>query len=274
MCHDQAVVGAWRYRKDLYRGTAEYYDRFRLPYPVALIDDLRARVPVDGDSRVLDLGCGTGQIAFALTPLVGEVWAVDQEPDAVEFGRTKSARLGVGNIRWITATAEDAALDGTFDLVAIGNAFHRFDRDAVAKRLFPHVKRRGCVALLWSGTPNRGDRPWQRVLNDTLERWMDIVDARDRVPAGWQEAMDRDPSEQVLRRAGFAYEGESEFSVAHRWSLESLTGLVYSTSSLNREALGERVDDFEADLRGQLLSCCPDGVFEQDVTFACELARR
>src|SRR6266446_6052410 len=79
-------------------------------------------------------------------------------------------------------------------------------------------------------------------------------------PAGWQEAMDRDPSEQVLRRAGFAYEGESEFSVAHRWSLESLTGLVYSGSSLNREALGERVDDFEADLRGQLLSCCPDGV--------------
>jgi len=31
------------YSPDLYRGTAEYYDRFRLPYPDALIADLARR---------------------------------------------------------------------------------------------------------------------------------------------------------------------------------------------------------------------------------------
>ena len=261
------------YRQDLYKGTAEYYDRFRLPYPAELLDDLRARVPLDSDSRVLDLACGPGKIAFALAPDVDNVSAVDQEPEFVEFGRRKAERLGVSNIRWVAAAAEDVALEGTFDLVAVGNAFHRLDRDAVAKRLVPNVREGGCVALLWGGTPSRGDRPWQGVLNDALERWMDIVGARDRVPAGWQETMDRDPSDQVLGRAGFTYEGEFTFSVDERWTVERLTGFVYSTSSLNRIALGDYATDFEDDLRSKLLAVCPDGVFEHEATFAYELAR-
>jgi hypothetical protein len=59
-----------------------------------------------------------------------------------------------------------------------------------------------------------------------------------------------------------------------RWSIESLAGFVYSTSFLNRTVLQDRADAFERDLRRRLLGCCPDGVFEQDLTFAYELARR
>ena len=31
------------FRRDLFRGTARYYDRFRVPYPQSLIDDLAER---------------------------------------------------------------------------------------------------------------------------------------------------------------------------------------------------------------------------------------
>ena len=263
-----------RYRKDLFKGTADYYDRFRPPYPPPLLEDLRARVPLGGTGRLLDLACGTGQVAFALAADVAEVWAVDQETELIELGTRKAQRLGVTNIRWIAAAAEDVALEGAFGLVAVGNAFHRLDRDAVARRIVPHLSARGCVVLLWGGTPWRGDRRWQQVLDDTLERWRDAVGAHDRVPEGWQEVIDRDPHERVLRRAGLSYEGEFEFSLVERWSVESLTGFVYSTSFLNRAVLGHHADAFEHDLRRQLLACCPGGVFEQDLTFAYELARR
>jgi SAM-dependent methyltransferase len=262
-----------RYRKDLFKGTAEHYDRFRPPYPAALLEDLRARVPLTGDSRMLDLACGTGQIAFPLAPRVAEVLAVDQEAELVDFGRRKAERLGVTNIEWIAAAAEDVELEGAFDLVAIGNAFHRLDRDAVTTRLVPCLAARGCIALLWGGSPWLGDQPWQRVLGDTLDRWRDTVGARDRVPDGWEQAMVQDPHEQVLRRAGLSYEGSFELSVVERWTVESLIGFTYSTSFLNRAALAQHVDAFEDDLRAQLLACCPDGVFEQDLTFAYELAR-
>jgi SAM-dependent methyltransferase len=262
------------FRKDLFKGTAEHYDRFRLPYPALLLDDLRARVPLDGNGRLLDLACGTGQVAFALASDVAEVWAVDLEAELIELGRRKAQRLGITNMQWIASAAEDVALQGAFDLVAVGNAFHRLDRDAVAQRLATHVAERGCVALLWGGTPWLGDRRWQRVLDDTLQRWTNAVGARDRVPEGWEQAIDRDPHEQVLRRAGLSYEGLFEFSHVEQWTVESLTGFVYSTSFLNRVVLGHHVDAFEDDLDRQLLACCPDGVFEQDLTFAYELARR
>jgi SAM-dependent methyltransferase len=268
------VAHELRFRKDLFRSTAEYYDNFRPRYPESLLDDLRARVRLTRDSRVLDLACGTGQIAFALAAHVGEVVAVDQEAEMVTYGARKAERLGVTNIHWRTGSAEEIALDGGFDLVAIGNAFQRLDRDAVARRMWPHVNARGCIALLWGGTPWRGDVPWQSVLQQTLERWMDVAEARDRVAPGWEEAMARDPHEAVLHRAGYAYEGTFEFATTQRWTTDSLIGFTYSTSFLNRAALGTHADAFERDLRSELARGGLTEPFEQRLTWEYELARR
>jgi SAM-dependent methyltransferase len=273
-CHDGGVGGPLRYRKGLYEGTAAYYDRFRPRYPDVLLDDLRARVHLDGTGRLLDLACGTGQLAFALEGDVAEVWAVDQEAGSIEFARRKALRLEATHIRWIAAAAEDVALEGAFDLVTVGNAFHRLDRGVVARRLVPHLRDGGCMALVWGGAPWRGTRAWQGVLHAILERWRDAMGARDRVPQGWEQVMDRDPHEDVLRRAGLAYEGRFEFTIVQRWTLESLIGFVYSTSDLNRAVLGRHSDGFESDLRRHLLACRPDGAFDQDLTFAYQLARR
>ena len=55
-----------RFAPDLYRGTAGYYDRYRLPYPAEMLDDLVGRAGISGQGRLLDLACGTGQLAFPL----------------------------------------------------------------------------------------------------------------------------------------------------------------------------------------------------------------
>jgi hypothetical protein len=52
------------YSDDLYTGTAEYYARYRVPYPQVLIDDLRVRAGVTGNGRLLDLACGPGRVAL------------------------------------------------------------------------------------------------------------------------------------------------------------------------------------------------------------------
>ena len=77
---------------DLYQGTAEYYDRYRLPYPEAMIEDLIARTGVSGQGRLLDLACGTGQLAFPLRRSFAEVWAVDREPDFTQMVQAKRSR--------------------------------------------------------------------------------------------------------------------------------------------------------------------------------------
>ena len=269
-----AGVDEPRFRPDLFAGTAAYYDRFRLPYPDVLLDSVRVRVPITGQGRLLDLACGTGQIAFALAADFVEVWAVDQEAEAIDFAAAKAERLGARHVHCLTARAEDLALEPPFELVAIGNAFHRLQRSVVAEVAMSLLRPGGGLALLWSSTPWQGEQPWQQVMWDTLERWRRTADAMDRIPPGWDDAIAADPHEAVLTRAGFSYAGSAEFTVPHTWTTDELVGWVYSTSFLNKSALGPHAAAFDHDLRTQLLTCAPHGSFPADVRFAYDLATR
>ena len=86
--------------------------------------------------------------------------------------------------------------------------------------------------------------------------------------------MDEDPHEQVLRRAGFQYVGGFDFSVEQTWTVETLTGFVYSTSFLNTDALGDKLRTFERALADRLLSCEPDGTFRELANYSYQLARK
>lgn len=97
------------FRHDLFHGTADYYDRFRLGYPQPMLDDILGRVGLNGRGRLLDLACGTGQIAFALADAFAEVWAVDQEPDMISLVRDKAVAAGAGHVRPVVSAVRPAA---------------------------------------------------------------------------------------------------------------------------------------------------------------------
>lgn len=271
-CHDREMNEDPSFRTDLYRGTARDYDNFRLPYPSSLVDDLRSRAGLRGTGRLLDLACGTGQIAFALSTAFDQVVALDQESGTVAFGQAKSEALGFTNIGWQVGTAEEADVPGAFDMVALGNAFHRLRRQRVAERAFSWLRPGGYMALLWGGNPSEGTSDWQEVLRAFMVDWLGRTG--DRLPADWGETMARDRHEQVLERTGFRYQGSHDFFVQHVWTIETLRGYLYSTSVLSRQALGDRAPSFEDDLSVRMLRCRPSGTFEQAVRFSYQLAQK
>ncbi|MBO0886980.1 MAG: class I SAM-dependent methyltransferase [Acidimicrobiales bacterium] len=262
------------YRKDLYRGTAPYYDRYRPPYPKALLDDLLGRLPVTGNGKLADLACGTGQVALPLAPHFAEVWAVDQEEELVAYGRSKAEGEGVSNITWLAAAAEQVDLEGGFELITIGNAFHRLDRQVVASRARSWLLPGGGLGLLWGAGPFSGELAWQKAATELLEDWGRRLATTDRVPAGWEATMDRHPHAEILRQAGFDYLGRKEFPVMQTWTTDTLVGYLYSTSFLNREVLGTSAAVFEEELKHLVASCEPEGVLRQSTRFAYELARK
>jgi SAM-dependent methyltransferase len=264
-----------RFATDLYRGTALYYDRYRLPYPEAMLADLVRRAEVSGRGRLLDLACGTGQLAFPLRRWFPEVWAVDQEPDMVDAVRAKAAAAGAGEVRPVLSNAATLVAEPRyFELATIGNAFHRLDRDLVAVRVLGWLKPGGFLALCWSSGPAAGEQAWQRALGATIDRWRAALGAEHRVPAGWDEPRRRRPDAQVLSDAGFEVAGRHEFTAAHRWSLPELAGYVRSTSALPASVLGDQAAAFDADLAASLGPHSDDGAFTQAASFACELARK
>lgn len=259
---------------DLYRGTAPFYDRYRRPYPAALLDDLCERLPVSGTGRLLDLACGTGQVSVPIAGRFADVVAVDQEAGSVAMGRTKARAAGHGNIEWITGAAETVELDPGFELVAVGNAFHRLDRPAVAARAFSWLRPRGGIALLWCDTPSQGDAAWQLALTELMVTWMERIGTIGRIPRVSSEANGREPDEAVLVSAGFEYLGRIEHRRDERWTVQTLTGFMYSTSILNAAALGARAQEFRRDLASLVDRYATGGIVSANAGYAYQLARK
>ncbi|HEY7295596.1 MAG TPA: SAM-dependent methyltransferase, partial [Dehalococcoidia bacterium] len=59
----------WQWDATLFRGSAHYYARGRLPYAPGLAAALAAALQLDGRGRLLDVGCGPGVIALRLARL-------------------------------------------------------------------------------------------------------------------------------------------------------------------------------------------------------------
>jgi SAM-dependent methyltransferase len=269
------VSDALEFDPDLYRGTAGDYDRFRLAYPPAMIEDLLGSVGPSGLGRLLDLACGTGQITFAMANRFAEVWAVDQEPDMIGVVREKAEAAGTPHVRALVSRAEDLdAPEGAFELVAIGNAFHRLGRDAVAQNALRWLEPGRSIALLWASGPWSGDADWQSALAAVRERWQTRVGAQSRVPAGWDRVRLERPDTEVLTAHGFRSVRSRRFPTVHQWTVDTLIGIVYSTSVLPRAVLGDQAPAFEDDLRSALADYAVDGTLEETIDFAYELARR
>jgi SAM-dependent methyltransferase len=264
------------FRTDLYRGTAEHYDRFRHSYPDALIRDLVQRTAASGRGRLLDLACGTGQLAFALRAEFAEVWAVDQEPDMVAAVRSKAdARADAERMVTVVSSAE--ALDvpaWRFSMVVIGNAFHRLPRDLVARLVYNWLAPGGYIALCWASGPGVGPLEWQLVFGSLLRRWQEALGASDRVPANWHVARQDRPDSVVLSEAGFDVAGRFVFPVEHRWTVPELAGYARSLSVFPASALADHSAAFEASLAEELGPFLVDGHLAETVSFAYELARK
>ena len=70
--------------------------------------------------RVLDLGCGAGDVAFVAADLVGpdgHVVGVDRSPEALARARRRAEQRGLAQVRFVEGDIHDPAPGGPFDAV-------------------------------------------------------------------------------------------------------------------------------------------------------------
>lgn len=65
----------------LFEGAAPYYTQYRTKYPASLFAKLAELFNINGQGRLLDLGCGAGLIAIPLQNQFEEVVGIDPDPE-------------------------------------------------------------------------------------------------------------------------------------------------------------------------------------------------
>lgn len=114
--------------------------------------DLRAMLgalPLRGDERVLDVGCGPGHTALAFAPHVAGVVGVDLTADMLEQGRRLAAVRRIGNVTFVAGDVEGLPFsDDSFDLVTSRYSAHHYADPRAALREAARALRPGGTLLL------------------------------------------------------------------------------------------------------------------------------
>jgi trans-aconitate 2-methyltransferase len=132
------------------------YDRVADPmarWGTAVLD----RLPLAGDERVLDAGCGSGRVTEQLLERLshGRVVALDGSPSMIEAARERLARFG-DRVDYVVADlARPLPIEGEVDAVLSTATFHWVpDHDALFRNLAAVLRPGGWLVAQCGGVGN------------------------------------------------------------------------------------------------------------------------
>lgn len=134
-------------RRESFDLVAEYYNVYRSPYPQEVVDTVIALSDLHHGSRVLEIGCGTGQLSVALAQHGIDLLAIELGPHLAALARRNlkrfpTAHVEVGSFEaWPLPSQQFAA-------VVSANAFHWLDPDVRFSKSATALRSGGFLTIL------------------------------------------------------------------------------------------------------------------------------
>jgi SAM-dependent methyltransferase len=141
------------------RGTfnedSELYDRCRPRYPAAVFDDLVTLARIGPQSRVLEIGCGTGQATVPIARLGCNIVAVELGASLAAVARRNLSRFP--NVEIVVSAFETWPLPTqSFNLVVAATSFHWIDEAVRMVRAADALEEGGTLAVISTHHINGG----------------------------------------------------------------------------------------------------------------------
>lgn len=258
-------------RGDLFAGVAADYDRHRLPYSSPVIDCLLAFAGSDGRGRLLDVGCGTGQVFIPLAKHFREVIAIDPSEEMLEFSRKRISEEGLANVSLKRLRGEEISPElGKFQLVVFGASFHWMDRERTAELVYDRLEAGGRLVVISYPSLNTESAEWSAAIRGVIERSLGPTRR-----AGSGVYVPGELHEEVLRRTRFGGSVEERaVIIEEEWSLDRIVGWLFSTSFASRTLLQNSADDFEREIRRVVMPFTDEGFLKREMKYTLIAARR
>jgi ubiquinone/menaquinone biosynthesis C-methylase UbiE len=224
----------------LFDSVADLYGESRQGYPEEVVRWMVETAGLTDGARVLEIGCGTGQLTVRLIELPFHVTAIDIGPSMIEAA---GRRLGAAGVELVASSFEDfQAAPATFDLVVSATAFHWVDPSVAWAKAARLLRPGGWLAILYVG--EKYDDPLGKTL---LDAW--IKHSTD----GGAWARTKKPTVAELLAATDLFDAPLERSHSERVTLrpETVLGVERTRATyLSYDAPTQR--SFDADLLAAL----------------------
>lgn len=257
---------------DPFKSTSKYYSQYRIGYPREVINIFFKEANIKSYEKLLDIGCGTGKLTFALSDKFKEVIGVDISREMLEEAERQRKTLDLQNISWLNCSAEKINPNlGEFNLITCGEAFHWMNRDKVARLNYRLLNKDGVFAIFGSNTGSVWSlsEPWHKPVLDVIQFWL----GDKRKNSYWLRKM-HIKHEDVLRKCRFKNIKKGIYQFNYTWTIESIIGNLYSTSFCNIELLGDNLKNFEKDLVRALKNFNYKGEYKELVQVYYIIARK
>ncbi|MBO8187264.1 class I SAM-dependent methyltransferase [Streptomyces spirodelae] len=235
---------------------AEYYAKYRRGYPQQVLDFLQDYFSLTTDDSVLDLGCGTGQLALPLAPRVRSVIGMDPEPDMLRLARAAASHCEVRNATWVLGADTDVPALGmllghasSLAMTVVGQALHWMRHDDLFRDLLPLFRAGGGIAVVANGAPLwLQDTAWSRALRTCLEQHFETE-----LTASCGTAdQDRVRYAQALEDAGFSDVRSTTVSYPDELTFQQVIGGLYSAIPAEQLPRIDQRPAFEENVRRAL----------------------
>jgi SAM-dependent methyltransferase len=200
--------------RETFEEAPELYDRVRPGYPEELFDDLARLARLRRGSRVLELGCGTGQATLPLARRGYEVVAVELGAGLADVARRKLASFPA--VRVVNAGFETWPLPAEpFDAVFAATSFHWIDPAVRVAKSADALRPGGVLAVVSTHHVAGGDEQFFVDVQRCYERWDPDTPAGLRLRAAADIGTDREELEasgRFTRMEFRRYERELKYS--------------------------------------------------------------
>ena len=133
----------------LFDQAPDAYDRARPGYPPELIDDLLQRARLGPESRILEIGCGTGQLTRLLAPIGATMDCVELSAGMSRLARANLAAFPNVAVRH-GAFEEWSETASSYDLITSAQAFHWIPPEIGYSKCCRLLSPEGLLALIWN----------------------------------------------------------------------------------------------------------------------------
>jgi 2-polyprenyl-3-methyl-5-hydroxy-6-metoxy-1,4-benzoquinol methylase len=226
----------------------------RAPYPIATFDHLVGLMDKSvSPRRILDVGCGRGEISSMLLHAADGIDAVDISAAMIGMGR-KMPYGSDERINWINGAIEQVELNPPYALMVAAASIHWMDWEATLSRLAAALSNDGYLAIVETRlSPNAWDKELSPILahysmNQDFEPYNMLTVAA-----------------ELQRRGLFEQHGVIEVEpVLHRQRINNRIEAIHAGNGFSRDRMEEEiVREFDRKVRDVLVRHCPQGEVEQ-----------